>query len=192
MQRSVIAIGLAAVMVAPGLVQAQVQSTSPNSYVKLSAGQSSASIDFWGSDTDTATALAVGAQVSSNIDAELGYIHFGKAKYSDVGVVGNSLSARSESAYLAAVGRYPLREEFSLYGKLGVAYHWSNHTGVRDGAAFDVNDDRFGPLIGLGVSWRFAPNWAADIDYTYFSRTSKVAGEISDIDIWTLGLKYLW
>jgi len=190
MQRSMIAIGLAAFLAAPGLVQAQ--NVSPSSYVKLSTGQSSAKIDFWGSDTDTASGLAVGAQVSNNIDAELGYIHFGKAKYTDVGVVGNSLTARSEAAYLAAVGRYSLLEALSVYGKLGVAYNWTNRSGVRSGTAFDTDDDRFGPLIGLGVSWRFTPNWAADVDYTYFDRTSKVAGERSNIDIWTVGLKYLW
>ena len=43
-----------------------------------------------------------------------------------------------------------------------------------------------------GLTWRFTPNWAADVDYTYFDHTSKVAGERSDIDIWTVGLKYLW
>ena len=192
MQRSVIAIGLAAFLAVPALAQAQVQNVPPSSYVKLSAGESSAKIDFWGTDTDTAYGLAAGAQVSSNIDAELGYIHFGKAKYTDVGVVGNSLTARSEAAYLAAVGRYSLLEALSVYGKLGVAYNWSNRSGVRSGTAFDTNDDRFGPLIGLGVSWRFTPNWAADVDYTYFDRTSNVAGERSNIDIWTVGLKYLW
>lgn len=192
MQRSVIALGLAASLVAPALVQAQAQSAPPSSYIKLSTGQSSASIDFWGKDTDTASALAVGAQLSANIDAEIGYVHFGKAKYTDVGVVGNSLTARAESAYIAAVGRYSLLEALSLYGKLGAAYHWGNRRGVRGGTTFDTNDDRFGPLIGLGLSWRFSPNWAADVDYTYFDRNSKVAGERSDIDIWTIGLKYLW
>ena len=83
-------------------------------------------------------------------------------------------------------------EALSVYGKLGVAYNWTNRSGVRSGTAFDTDDDRFGPLIGLGVSWRFTPNWAADVDYTYFDRTSKVAGERSNIDIWTVGLKYLW
>lgn len=192
MQRSVITIALAALLAAPGLVLAQAQNVPASSYVKLSTGQSSARIDFWGSDTDTPIALAAGAQVANNIDAEIGYIHFGKAKYADVGAVGNTLTARSEAAYVAAVGRYALQEALALYGKLGIAYNWSNRRGVRDSAAFDTNDDRFGPLIGLGLSWRFTPNWAADIDYTYFDRTSKVAGERSNIDIWTVGLKYLW
>lgn len=192
MQKSAIAIGVAALLAAPGLVQAQAQNAPPSTYVKLSTGQSSASIDFWGRDNDSASALALGTQLSTNIDAELGYIHFGKAKYTDVGVVGNSLTARSESAYVAAVGRYSLLEALSLQGKLGVAYHWSNRSGVRDSTAFNTDDDRFGPLIGLGLSWRFTPNWAADVDYTYFYRTSKVAGEASDIDTWTVGLKYLW
>ena len=66
MQRSMIAIGLAALLAAPGLVQAQ--NVSPSSYVKLSAGESSASTDFWGKDTDTTYGLAAGAQVSNNID----------------------------------------------------------------------------------------------------------------------------
>jgi opacity protein-like surface antigen len=190
MQRSVIAIGLAVALAAPWTAQAQ--STPATSYVKLSAGQSDASIDFWGNDTDTAAALAVGSQISTNIDAELGYVHFGKARYADVGAVGNTLSAQSEAAYIAAVGKYSVHPAVSIFGKLGVAYHWSNRRGVRDGTAFDTNDDRFGPLIGVGASWQFTPNWAADVDYTYFNRNAKVAGETSDVDIWTVGLRYLW
>jgi opacity protein-like surface antigen len=191
MQRTVNAIVLAAALATPWLAHAQ-QATPATNYVKLSAGQSDASIDFWGDDTDTVASLAVGAQVSNNIDVEFGYSHFGKAKYADVGAVGNTLTARSEAFYLAAVGKYAVHPAFSIFGKLGAAYHWSNRRGVRDGTAFNTDDDRVGPLIGLGVSWQFTPNWAADVDYTYFNRTSKVAGEASDIGVWTLGLKYLW
>lgn len=186
MKRSRIAIWLAALLAAP-LVQAQ--TAPPSTYVKLGGGQARTDADFWGKDSDTAALIAAGAQVSSNMDVELGYIHLGKAKYA---FAGNSMTARSESVYLAAVGRSSLRDGFSLYGKLGAAYNWTNWRGVRDAAAFDTDDRRFGPMVGIGATWQFMPNWAADLEYAYFSRTRKVAGEATDVDLWTIGLKYLW
>lgn len=191
MQRSVIAIALATGLAAPWLACAQ-QSAAPTNYVKLSVGQSDTEIDFWGGDTDTVVGFAVGSQVSSNIDVELGYSHFGTAKYADVGAVGNTLKARTEALYLAAVGKYAMQPAVSIYGKLGLAYHWSDRRGVRNGAAFDANDDRLGPLVGIGASWQFTPSWAADAEYTYFNRTSKLAGEVADIGVWTVGLRYVW
>ena len=60
MQRTVNAIVLAAALATPWLAHAQEAAPATN-YVKLSAGQSDASIDFWGDDTDTVAPLAVGA-----------------------------------------------------------------------------------------------------------------------------------
>lgn len=190
MQRSLVAALLASLLAVPFVAHAQGASTS--SYVKLGVGQARADIDFWGKDTQTAGSLAYGFQLNPNFDLEAGYIHFGKARYADVGAVGNQLSARSESVYVAAVGKIPVHAMFDLYGKLGASYHWNKWRGVEGGVAFSDDDNRLAPMAGVGVSWKFMPNWAADLDYAYFHDVGKSGGRTAKIDLWTVGVKYLW
>ena len=185
MQRSLIGASLALMLAAPLAVHAQ--STSTSSYVKLGVGQARADIDTWGHDTDTAASLAYGVQVNPNFDVEVGYINFGKANYKNS--LGNTLSARSESAYLAAVGKYPFQDGFSVYGKLGASYHWNKWTASVGG---ETSDDRLAPMVGIGASWQFNPNWAADLEYAYFNEVGKSQGLKGNIDLWTVGIKYLW
>jgi OOP family OmpA-OmpF porin len=148
------------------------------------------SIDTWGKDNDTAASLAYGVQVNPNFDVEVGYINFGKAKYAPS--VGNTLNARSESVFLAAVGKYPLQDGFSLYGKLGASYHWNKWNGTLATVPFNNTDDRLAPMVGVGASWQFMPNWAADVEYAYFNEAAKDQGRKANIDMWTVGVKYLW
>lgn len=190
MQRSVLAALLASMLAVPFASHAQ--SASPSSYVKLGVGQARADIDFWGKDTQTAASLAYGIPINPTFDVELGYIYFGRAKYADVGAVGNSLSARSEALYLAAVGKIPVHEMFDVYGKLGASYHWNKWTGVEAGTAFRNDDNRLAPMVGVGVSWKFMPSWAADLEYAYFNDVGKSGGRSANIDLWTVGVKYLW
>ncbi len=188
MQRSLMAASLAVLLAAPLAVQAQSPATS--SYVKLGVGQARADIDVWGKDTDTAASLAYGVQVNPNFDVEVGYINFGKARFAPAGT--DTLSARSESVFLAAVGKYPIQDGFSVYGKLGASYHWNKWTGSLGGTAFSSSDDRLAPMVGVGASWQFMPNWAADLEYAYFNEVGKDQGRKANVDMWTVGLKYLW
>lgn len=188
MQRSLIAAALAAGLIVPWTVQAQ--SVPAASYVKLGVGQARADIDVWGKDTDTAASLAYGVQVNPNFDMEIGYINFGKAIYAPS--VGESLRARSQSAYIAAVGKYPLPQGFSVYGKLGASYHWNKWSGETSSTPFDDTDRRLSPMVGIGASWQFMQNWAADLDYAYFNTAGKGQGREADIDLWTVGVRYLW
>lgn len=192
MQRSLIAASLAMLVAVPFAAQAQSASTS--SYVKLGVGEARADIDTWGKDTGTAASLAYGVQINPNFDVEVGYINFGKAKYALAG--GDTLNARSESLYLAAVGKYPFQDGFSVYGKLGASYHWNKWDGVAvtrlPAGAYSSSDDRLAPMVGIGASWQFMPNWAADIEYAYFNEVGKDRGVKANLDMWTVGLKYLW
>ena len=47
-------------------------------------------------------------------------------------------------------------------------------------------------MVGIGASWQFMPNWAADIEYAYFNEVGKDRGVKANLDMWTVGLKYLW
>lgn len=188
MQRSLMAASLAALLAAPFAVQAE--STSASSYVKLGVGEARGDIDFWGKDSATAFSLAYGMPINPNFDVEAGYINFGKGNYAPS--VGNTLSARSESIFIAAVGKYPIQDGFSVYGKLGASYHWNKWSGTSVGVPFNRSDDRLAPMFGIGATWQFMPNWAADLEYAYFNDVGKDQGRKANLDLWTVGIKYLW
>jgi OOP family OmpA-OmpF porin len=188
MQRSLIAASLAVLLAAP--LAALAQSTSTSSYVKLGFGEARADIDFWGKDSATAASLAYGMQINPNFDVEAGYINFGTGNYAPS--AGNTLSARSESIFVAAVGKFPIQNGFSVYGKLGASYHWNKWTGTSSGTAFNNSDERLAPMFGIGASWQFMQNWAADLEYAYFNDAGKDQGRKANIDMWTVGIKYLW
>jgi OOP family OmpA-OmpF porin len=185
MQRSLIAASLAVLLAAPFAAQAE----STTSYVKLGVGEAGGDIDFWGKDSATAASLAYGMQINPNFDVEAGYINFGTAKYAPS--AGNTLSARSESIFVAAVGKYPIQDGFSVYGKLGASYHWNKWSGTSPGA-FNSSDNRLAPMFGIGATWQFMPNWAADLEYAYFNEVGKAEGRKANLDLWTVGVKYLW
>ena len=187
MQRSLIAASLAVLFTAS--FTAQAESTSTSSYVKLGVGEARGDIDFWGKESATAASIAYGMQINPNFDVEAGYINFGKANYAPS--AGNTLSARSDAIFIAAVGKFPIQDGFSVYGKLGASYHWNKWSGTNPGA-FDNSDDRLAPMLGIGASWQFMPNWAADVEYAYFNEAGKAQGRTANLDLWTVGIKYLW
>ncbi len=162
---------------------------APHSYLKLTVGKARSDIEGWGREKDTAAALAYGVRFHPNLDLEVGYINFGKSRYRSGA---DKLSAKSEALFVAAVGRYPLQQAFSVHGKLGASYHWNDWSGSVGGVSYSDDDSRLAPMVGIGLSWEFMPNWAADADYTYFNDAGKSGGRSANIDLLTVGVKYFF
>lgn len=179
--------GLLAVLLSlPLLASAQ---QAPQSYLKLAVGNARSDIDAWGRENDTAVSLAYGVRFQPNLDVEVGYINFGKSRYRGGA---DTLTAKSEALFVAAVGRYPLQQALSVYGKLGASYHWNEWSGSVGGISYSDDDDRLAPMVGIGLSWEFMPKWAADVDYTYFNDAGKSGGRSANIDLLSVGVKYLF
>ncbi len=180
------AAALAATVSLPSVATAQ---QTPPSYVKLAVGNARSDIDEWGNENDAAASLAYGMRFHPNFDAEVGYLNFGKAHYRS-GV--DTLNAKSQALFAAVIGRYPLQQQFSVYGKIGVSYHWNEWSGSVAGVRYNDDDKRLAPLIGVGLSWQFMPEWSADLDYAHFNNVGKSSGRSANIDLVTVGVKYLF
>ena len=111
--------------------------------------------DSSASETDTAYKLFGGYQLNRNLGVEAGYVVHGKMK---IPLSGRIAALEPKSLYLAATGTLPLNEQFSLFGKLGVA---NNRL---------AGESKAGALIGAGLSYAFTPAVSAVLEYEHFRK----------------------
>lgn len=90
-----------------------VPAVAADMYVGVNVG--SAKIDSPGFDTTTSFALLGGYTFNENFAAEVAYSNFGSKD------IGFGLTYKSSALSLSGVGSLPLNEQFSVFGKLGIA-----------------------------------------------------------------------
>src|SRR6266446_8415830 len=143
----------AAVMAAPAVSMAQARGET-GWYAGITLGQSEVkSVDCTGfsCDTkDTAFRILGGYQINRNFAAELGYHDLGKVKVTGPA----NFDIKSNAWELVGVGAYPLANQFSVYGKLGLyrgeVKAGASLTGVGSGSIKETNTDL---TYGLGVQY---------------------------------------
>lgn len=123
----------------------------PYAYIGINAGQND--MDFAGVKTSTAMGVFGGYSFNEYIAAELAYVDFGKADTdsADVTVKGNAAS-------LAAVGSYPLGNNFSLFAKLGYASTKVEPTGGTSESKDDIT-------YGIGAQYNAMRNVGFRLGY---------------------------
>jgi OOP family OmpA-OmpF porin len=111
--------------------------------------------------------LLAGYQIMPNLAIEASYGDTGRTKASGNGA---SLSNKTDSFTIAALGIYPVTKEVELFGKLG-AHSTKNKI---EGSYLDVSAsdslNTSGLLAGLGAQYRFTPNVLGRVEYEYLSR----------------------
>lgn len=143
---SLIALSTTSVMAAT-LAQAQTSGdsgwwpTSTQSYIGLNAGRS-----HFDQGRDDAYSLYVGIHGPSQFGLEAGGTDFGRTH-----------DTEAYGFYLAGVGRIPLNETFTLFGKLGLMYSRSDSAGARDTG--------FGETYGVGMDIHINRQLAAVVQY---------------------------
>ena len=187
MKKSLLAALLGAAVVAPFAAQAE------GIYARANLGRSEYSAG--GSVNETAWALGIGYDFDKNFGAELGYFNLGKTPSdTNLTIRQGDLegSARAEVFYLAGVGNWQFTDEFSVFGKLGIAYDRVKANGTlitanNPPAPGSINESYTKPYVAVGVAYQFTKELAVSIDYNYF-------GKVTDADVrlsaWTAGLKY--
>ncbi|MBJ7311679.1 outer membrane beta-barrel protein [Rugamonas sp. CCM 8940] len=145
----------------------------PGIYVGSDIGRSSYSQPGV-SNGDLALGLKLGYQATPNFGAE---------------IIARSLSFRidglfSDSAYypeshigVAAVGKIPLNDRFSLYGRLGVG-----RTKMHSARVANKDQNETEALFGGGVSYAFSPKWQMSLEAIRFNK--------SELTLVTLGVQY--
>lgn len=179
--------GLTAVILGAGLAVSTsgvlAQQDRPGWYVGGSLGQSDISdincpTGFSCDDKDTAWKIFGGYEINRNFAAEIGYSDLGEFNRS------SALTNRSVEATaweLTGVGMFPLNNQFSLYGKLGLYYSETEVSGVGD----DTNTDL---TFGAGAQYNFSPTLGLRAEWQRYNDVSSPIGG-SDIDVWSLGLR---
>lgn len=141
--------------------------TQPGFYAGAGLGTTKVSDDsFDGTgidDSDTGFKVFGGYDFNKNFAVEISYVDFGEASIEDAG---DSLSVGVTALTAAAVGRIPLNETFSLYGKLGFASYDVkvdfNAAGFGSGSGSDSDSDL---IYGVGGAMSFGGNFEARLEY---------------------------
>jgi OmpA-OmpF porin, OOP family len=188
--KSVIAIlGLAAASFAlPAAAQMRSPSLS-SAYVGGSLGQSKMKFDCGGAatcdQTDTALRIFLGYQFTPNIAAEIGYADLGKSKIGDPSVPFSD-DVKATAWDLSAVGLWPLANQFSILGRLGI-FHGETKVSGTD----DFKDTKTGVLWGLGGQFDLNKNLGFRAEWNRYSKMGgDNFGEKFNVDVFNVSA--LW
>jgi OOP family OmpA-OmpF porin len=114
-------------------------------------------------DSDTGFKIFGGYNFNENFAIEAGYFDFGEAS-GDFG--GDSFSIGVSGLSASAVGRLPVSDMFSLFGKLGFASYdvdvSFNIAGFGSGSASDSDSDM---IYGVGGALSFGKSFEARLEY---------------------------
>ncbi|MFA6409254.1 MAG: outer membrane beta-barrel protein [Gammaproteobacteria bacterium] len=125
--------------------------------------------------------LLVGYSFNQYFGLETGYTFLPNNKYNAEYNLGGILDVKENVKFktwtwdLLAKATYPINDSWDVYAKLGAAYVKATSSGEADltqsGAATEVESYNFSqsairPAYGLGVTYKFNPNWAMDLAWT--------------------------
>lgn len=161
-------------------------------YAGIGFGRASVDVDTTGlsntsvDDTDTGFKIYGGYQFTNNFGLEAGYADLGKATINgeEIGVPFNG-SIENSAIFLDAVGTLPLTNEFSVFGRAGVAFTKTeasvNVPGF--GSASDKENEA-NLKFGLGAQYSFTKSVALRAEWERYLDVGDEAttGE-SDVDV---------
>ena len=157
-----------------------------NGYVGLNVGRSRFSnacggLGFACDRSDTSGHIYLGGYFNPYFGAEIGYLDLGSV---------NRAGGRTDAdgINLSLVGRVPLSQNFSIYGKLGTTYGRTRVTSAAGTGIVSGKETGWGAAYALGLSWDIDRNWSAllEFDDTRF----RFANTHDNVRTTSLGLKY--
>jgi opacity protein-like surface antigen len=157
-------------------------------YVKASIGRSNYKEDGGGNEHATGASLGLGYEFDKNWDAEIGYTNFGTIKSTELTT---QSSFKTQTIYAAGIGKLPVTDTLSIFGKAGVAFNYSKISVV--GLPLESSKTNTALLLGVGLNYQFTKELAATLDYTHYGKGKvTIENETKDfkIDQVSVGLKY--
>jgi OmpA-OmpF porin, OOP family len=162
------AIGFAAAMSFTGSAAAQMMMSSV--YLGGSIGQSDYKDCTFSDCKDTAWRILGGYQFNSNFSAELGYHNLGEASDS------SGLTAEGTAWEIVGVGTFPLENQFSVYGKLGL---YRADLELSNG----VEESNNGVTFGFGARYDFSKTVGVRLEWQRYSDVGGSSTGEGDIDV---------
>lgn len=164
MKRNLMALAVGTASVFCALPVGAQMLSQPQFYVGAGAGR----VDS--GDTDNSWKLYAGGELNRNFAVEAAYNDLGSYRTADI-----------TSWSLAAIGKLPLDNMWSVFAKAGVT---SNR------AKNGISERNTEPLLGVGVGLDFNRNMGVRLEYEDFGNTPVVAGRDERISNWALSLNY--
>ena len=144
---------------------------------------------------DTAWKLYIGDQIHENIAIEAGYTRLGKFGGSSVVTApAAGLGTGTWDAYAAnvsVVGLVPLVQQFTAFGKLGIAYSRLSVNVVAPGVVFAPSSSRFEPVIGLGFRYDFNKRVGLRAEWEHYNNVGdgSTTGQTA-VEVWSLNAQF--
>ena len=135
-------------------------------------------------DSDTAWRIYGGYRIAPNFSVELGYQDLGKVKATGFGVDGEVTANVWE---LVAVGTLPLKNRFSIYGKLG---GYRGDAKLRSNAGFSGSETNTDITYGAGGQYDFSPQVALRAQYQSYQSVGGGSVGQSDFDVISVGAQF--
>jgi OOP family OmpA-OmpF porin len=132
-------------------------------------------------DKDSAWRILGGYQFNRNLAVELGYHNLGEASASGGGV---TVTDEVTAWELVAVGSFPLANQFSLYGKLGMYRGEVERTVTLGGLSASADESGTEFTFGLGARYDFMPNLGVRAEW---QRYMDLLPDV-DVDVLSIGL----
>ena len=132
-------------------------------------------------DKDSAWRILGGYQFNRNLAIELGYHNLGEASASGGGV---TVTDEVTAWELLAVGSFPLANQFSLYGKLGMYRGEVERTVTLGGLSASADESGTEFTFGLGARYDFMPNLGVRAEW---QRYMDLLPDV-DVDVLSIGL----
>jgi OOP family OmpA-OmpF porin len=158
------------------------------------------SITFDDNDDDTGFKLFAGRKFNRNFAIEGGYFDLGEFGFTANYPTGNSFTGniKLQGLNLDAVGILPFSEKFSAFGRVGLIYTEGKDrfTGTGAGtavAAADPNPDETKAKYkyGVGLQYDFTRALSVRGEWERY-RVDDAVGNKGDIDMWSVGLVYMF
>ncbi|MEJ6005251.1 outer membrane beta-barrel protein [Paucibacter sp. AS339] len=126
--------------------------------------------------TDTAYGVHGGYQFNKYFAAELGVNRLGTQKIGD--------SKATTKAYsLDAIGRLPVSDKFTVYGRLGGAHMERTYSD-------DAGNHAAGFKVGLGAEYAIDPSWSLRTELTRYNNVPTSSTFGNTLDSWNVGVNY--
>jgi len=133
-------------------------------------------------DKDTAFKILGGYNINRNFAAELGYSNFGKVKAS-LGALTDE--AKATAWELSAVGSYPVANQFSVFGRLGLYFADVKENTNFAGNFKHTNNDL---TYGFGVRYDFSREVGVRGEWQRYGKVGGGDIDKSDVDVISVGV----
>ena len=175
---------ISAALAAPLAAQAE------NVYVGGNIGRAEQKLDVAGysvKENTTGYQLVGGVDLTKNFGLEAGYADLREASVSGNGA---RLTSKPQVFYVAGTATLPIDEQFSVFGKAGIASAHTKISASVPGLSDSGTDNETTGVIGVGAAFHLNKNVSFVAEYEYFGKVAKDGDASLKADLLSFGVRY--